>query len=282
MTVENNLVTIYFSKNRPLQLDLALNTNKQSCLEWENQNQIVLYKATSDRFTKAYEQLKREHPSVTFIKQVDFKKDLLKCLKRQKYVLFVVDDCIFTGDYSSDVICLALDTIKNALGFSLRLGTNTKYCYSLNKSNKIPEIKTVVTNLRKFNWTNNASGDFAYPLELSSSAYRIDDIIQLLEQSNYDSPNSLEWLMYVNLNFFKEFPVLLCYETSVAFCNPINKVQTENNNRSGKKSEYTLESLLKRYEKGERINSKMFYGFVSGGCHQETDIEFSSLKKESL
>src|SRR4030042_1966805 len=41
-----------------------------------------------------------------------------------------------------------------AIGFSLRLGKNTTYCYPLDKGQRLPEFQTIEQDILKYNWTN--------------------------------------------------------------------------------------------------------------------------------
>lgn len=278
MQTKNDTITIIFSKDRPLQLDLTLTTNKKHCLEGNIRNEFVIYKANDERYEKAYQQVAREHPAVQFIKEDNFKLDLLESIKRRKYVMFLVDDCIFTRKYSFNKIVSLLDICDGVLGFSLRLGYNTKICYPIRAENDIPYIQMLGTNIGAFSWRQAGLGDFSYPLEVSSSVYRVEDIKPLLENLAYNTPNSLEWVLSNSVTSFNHLQFLLCYETSPAFCNPINRVQTENNNRVGVNPKYSIENLITLYEAGYRIDPKIFDGFTSNGCHQEADIDFYNIK----
>lgn len=272
--VDKEVVVIYFSFNRPLQLDLTLKSNHHNCEE-SNYDEFVIYKSGDEKFEKAYSKLKSRHQFVRFIKETNFKQDLLFCLQNKKYVVFVVDDCIFTNNYSLVKICGLMEQFQNVLGFSLRLGKNTKVCYPINQKNQMPVfIPAFGDNTIMFDWTVAGNGDFAYPLEVSSSLYRIGDLLPLLENCDYDNPNSLEWIMACNTNYFQDYSYLACYETSVAFCDPINKVQNVNHNRAGSSGHYSPEMLLKIFEEGGKIDYSTFDGFVSNGCHQEVDLNF--------
>ena len=270
----NPFVTVIFSKDRPMQLDLTLRTNRKHCVEKNARNEIVLYKTSNDRYEKAYEQLSSEHPQVQFLKENNFKLNLYECIKKKSQVLFLVDDCIFTRKYSIDNISSFLDICDGVLGFSLRLGLNTKICYPLYIENDIPHMQKLGVNIYAFSWKEAGAGDFSYPLELSSSAYRIRDIKAIIEGLHYTNPNQLEWVMYNYVPKLVNKPFLLSYETSPAFCDPVNRVQEENNNRVGSNSEYSLENLLDLYEQGYRIDDEPFNDFISNGCHQERELTF--------
>ena len=60
----------------------------------------------------------------------------------------------------------------------------------------------------------------------------------------------------------------------MAFCNPVNKVQQVNWNRAGTNPDYSVESLLEKYEQGYLIDEILFHGYVSNGCHREVDLNF--------
>jgi len=267
-----NLVTIYFSKDRPLQLDLALSSNMVCSTDWFMQKEVVIYKASNKKYEKAYKQVSKENTQREFIKQGELKKDILKSLDKKEYVMFVVDDCIFTREYSIENIVSLMEKetySKELIGFSLRLGKNTKNCYPIGKENKIPDLVSVKNNMLIFTWLKAGLGDFSYPLEVSSSLYRVKDIQWLLEKGEYDTPNALESLLYANLGQFISRPKLACYETSVAFCSPLNKVNVGNTNRALEDPEYSTDNLLKKYESGKRICWTDFYHYVPDGCHQE-------------
>lgn len=270
--LEDKVLTVYFSKNRPLQLDLCLSSNQKQSLQWNSQKEVVIFKADTPSFYDAYMQVKEEHGSVLFFQENDFKKNLLDLIKGRDYLLFVVDDTIFTNPYSLRDICFAMDIFQGAVGFSLRLGQNTENCYPINMKNEIPLFQALGNDIYAINWTEVSVGDFGYPLELSSSFYRTKSIKTILDNCKYNTPNSLEWAMSQNLPLVKDLPFLLCYEKSVAFSNPINKVQLENNNRAGKSPENSVENLLEVYLKGGRIDYESFDGFLSDGCHQEIDL----------
>jgi hypothetical protein len=66
----------------------------------------------------------------------------------------------------------------------------------------------------------------------------------------------------------------LCYENSVTFCNPINKVQTVATNRAGSVVEYSSDHLAQLFESGYRIKVEAYTGFVPNACHQEVALNF--------
>ena len=116
-------------------------------------------------------------------------------------------------------------------------------------------------------------GDFAYPLELSSSVYRVSELLPQILSLSFNNPNTLESNMAQQARALRDrFPYLLCYERSVTFCNPLNMVQTVYPNRVRQGSEYSTERLAQLFEEGYRVNVESYKGFVSNACHQEVDL----------
>lgn len=264
------MITVLFSKDRAMQCDLAINSLKENCIGEHKVH--VLYACSNKRHEESYKTLMNEHPQIFFHKENNFKLDLLELVKDQDYVMFLVDDNIFTNNFNVYHILRLLNAHPESIGFSLRLGVNTTYCYSLDQEQEIPPCVKLADNILMFGW-GEAKADFNYPLELSSSIYKVKNILPILNNTDYSNPNGLEWNMACSSPMFKSTkPMLMCYEQSVAFCNPINKTQRVNNNRSGNKSEYSIESLLKLYESGIRIDYKKFNHYVPNGCHEEVEL----------
>ena len=300
MTNNNNIATLIFSKNRPLQLDLLLNTFYLNCLQPYLTDIYIVY-TYDDQYENSYNQLiqeqkEKERNNIQFINEsrfISFKSSFVYETKNYEYIMFLVDDNIFTNKFDLSQIKSLLEHNLDAVGFSLRLGKNTKNCYPLKKEQEIPKavghnyiinFSSICDLMDKgffpesdflvfaFNWTKSQL-DFSYPLEVSSSIYRIKDIRHLLENSRYKNPNELESQLYANLWQFYNKPKLLSYYRSVAFCAPMNKVQNVAlNNRSNNMNMFSQESMLTMYENGFRIDPVRFEGFVSNGCHQEVAL----------
>jgi hypothetical protein len=186
-----------------------------------------------------------------------------------------VDDTLFVRDFALQEAKDALAAAPAALGFSLRLGRNISHSYVHNQEQSLPVFATLEENILSFIW-KKAVLEFNYPLEVSSSIYRLADIQPLLETLSFENPNQLEGNMVKNVSkFSRNQPYLLCYETSVAFCNPVNKVQTLFDNRAGEKVSYSSEELAGMYEEGLRVRVEALSDFIPQACHQEVELHFS-------
>ncbi len=274
MKKKSQITGIIFSKDRPLQLDATLRSYFLNCQDTDKVTLRVLYITSSPYQQELYENLMQEYPTVEFIHENIFKNDLLKIISEYAYVLFLVDDAIFVREFQVTKILNVLEDDPEAIGFSLRLGKNTVYCYPLDKEQKLPEFQSVDKNIIKYDW-RNAEYDFGYSLEISSSIYRVNDIWPILSKHNYKSPNTLEETMTLHKSLFNVTkPMLLCYYTSIVFCNPINKVQSElPSNRSGTNTDYSTIILATLFREGSRIDVEHFSGYIPRSCHEELDLK---------
>lgn len=265
---------VIFSKDRAMQLDLCLNTLYKSIADVGLPLISVLYKA-SEKHKKSYETLKNEHPYVEYVEEKNFKSDLLKIVQNKRFVLFVTDDTVFVRKFYIRDFEEVLNVIPSALGISLRLGENTQYCYPLNAQQRVPKSYRLNYGLNFYHWLGQ-NYDFGYPLELSSSMYRVADIDGMLSQLDYNNPNELEALMFQNCQVYERImPFLVFPRISFAFANPINRVQNvAPANRFGNNAKYDPYSLLTDYENGCRIDYTKFEDFVTTGAHQEIDVEY--------
>jgi hypothetical protein len=302
---------LVFSRDRALQLEATLNSFLRCAGETAGLNLVVLYRASSPRLEAQYAQLSHDYAGrVRLVAEQDFRGQVLQILgealaaesaakrpaafskavanqpgdagsgtRRADFLLFLVDDTLFTMPFGFGTALEALAANPDALGFSLRLGRNTAYCYALGRPQSLPFFEELPKGVLKFHWTRG-DGDFGYPIEISSSIYRLETINGLVQGLNFDDPNSLESQMALQEGRFKRnVPALLCQERSVAFNNPINRVQHTFENRSGEAPQYSTDALARRFDLGQRINVAVLEGLVPSGCHQEVELEFEPTER---
>jgi len=199
---------------------------------------------------------------------------LLPVSDGDNHVLFLVDDNLFVRDFFINECVKALQTCHDTLGMSLRLGTNITYCYTVDQFQPQPKLNPIKNGILKFDWTTSEL-DFGYPLEVSSSIYRLRDIFPVIAIQPFSNPNELEYQLAVSANkFSQQMPYLLCPTQSYTFCNPVNVVQNFASNRAGSNAEYSNENLATLFDQGYRVNVPAYSGFVPEGCHQEVPLEF--------
>lgn len=255
----------------------------------------VIYRASDPDYVYGYKLIAKEFAGIMqidWVEESDFKKDLLAQVEegggekqgflrrffgsapsvRQPYVLFLVDDNLFIRDFSLKDVTRELEAARSVLGFSLRVGRNTTYCYSNRCDQRLPAFRETSGGILQFRWPGE-QGDFNYPLEVSSSVYRTADIIGLLRNLPYSNPNRLEQGLSVSSKFFSaRLPEMLCFQHSVAFCAPLNKVQSVLDNRSGSSEQYSSEALNQMFLEKMRIDIDKLNGFTPNSAHQEIEL----------
>jgi hypothetical protein len=287
---------VVFSKDRPLQLQATLESFLLQCEEAASTRVSIIYKASTDSFERAYARLRQQIKGsldIEWVKEGNFRRDLLRQLigteefphivrlfrwgqsvRKQSsfsYIAFLVDDCIFVHPFSLDSIVRALAENPRSIGFSLRLGKNTDYCYASNCRQQVPGFSKIGGAMR-FSWVKE-SYDFNYPLEISSSVYRSEDIAPLLAKPRYSKPNQLEQSLSLSTRQFADSKYeLLCFGRSAAFCAPVNKVQSVFENRAGSLRKNPSEELNSLFLRGYRINVASLSGFTPNSAHQEIDL----------
>jgi glycosyltransferase involved in cell wall biosynthesis len=269
------VTVVVFSKDRPLQLGATLSSLARHCVDPQTLQVHVLYTTSSAYQEGLYQELRLEHPGVVFRTEQRFKRDVEALVAGAEFVCFVVDDAIFVRDFSMRA---AIDGLKEddlAIGFSLRLGANTTYCYTMDAQQELPAFEARPSGILAYAW-HGASYDFGYPLELSSSIYRAADIRPLVRRFRFGNPNTLEAELAAKAASFEErLPRLLCFERSVAFCIPANIVQDVAPNRASARPDHSSEALAGVFERGARVDVAHYDKMANNACHQEVELRVS-------
>jgi hypothetical protein len=299
------MLGVVFSRDRAMQLDATLRSFSVHCRDHREVRLFVIYKATRDLIREQYVRLAQEDRDVNFMEEEDFRSDFLGLLSAQligrpiglfrralirrgawvgrvnnlgvtfdrlRHLLFLVDDSIFVRDFSLHEVCEVLDGHPEALGFTFHLGRNVTSCYSHSKPQSLPRFTQLEGRVLEFDWSS-AEDDFGYPMQLSGAVYRTSDLVPLLNTLPFENPNRLEAQMAARAHLFRrKEPCLLCYEQSVAFCNPINRVQTIYPNRVASTSDYSIERLAGMFEDGYRFKIEAYNGFVADGTAATQEI----------
>ena len=292
-----------------MQLDATLRSFLLHCADGADTKLTVLYHATSALYARQYAELAEAYclqTNLRFQSQVHFRQDVLSFLAvhadlrygadlyhrlarlhrrlgflgqpllrfgKPSYVFFLVDDNLFVSKFCLFDALRSLEREPQALGFSLRLGRNTTYCYTRDLPQSLPEFNTSGEDVLCFDWRRGEL-DFAYPLEVSSSIYRTADLLPLLNRKRFANPNQLESRLAESADQYIYRPLLLCLPKSVAFSNPINQVAERYQNRAGVIHTYSSHDLAVIFEKGMRVDVAVYTGFVPQGCHQEVELNF--------
>lgn len=257
---------IIFSKDRAAQLDLFLRSMKKYFKKFWDYQINILHTYSSDSYKEGYERLFGLHPdsNINFVKENDFKKDLLSLIDEKDEVsIFFVDDIVWKNPFSisSDAYQYFLEN-KEVLTLSLRLHMNLTYCYPARLNMKPPSNK-YQDGYFSFLWRGQM-GDYGYPMSLDGHFFKTKDILPLFTGLVYNNPNSLESIL--SIYPIPNKPKMLCLPESVIMNIPANRVQTFNQNIHGK---IPAEFLNTKFLEGYFIDIKPFEGFKNISCHQE-------------
>lgn len=272
--MNDKITGLIFSKDRAMQLQAVLESFIMHCGDPDRIQLKVLYKASRNSSHRLYDKLKSTFTNVTFINESAFRQQVIDITSESRHILFMVDDNIFVRDFKLADIIDNLTANPDAIGFSLRLGRNTCHNYNRNVDMTLPDFQIAADGILKYDWTDQKY-DFGYPLEVSSSVYRTEEILPLLQQLDFPNPNMLEGLMAANTNLYRQArSTLLCYNLSVTFCNPINLVQTVCTNKTGNNDQYSAENLAAMFAEGHSIDINQYNGLIPFGCHQDVELFF--------
>lgn len=262
---------IIFSKDRAPQLRLLIYSIQKNAPHAFNLN--VIYKHSNDSFKNGYEKVKNEFFSIcNFVEQTDnFKEDVINLLNSEsEYSCFFTDDDIIYKPFSMDEVKSTIASDDDVFCFSLRLGTNTTFCYAMNTPNVFKNYDQT-NDILKWDWTVHYL-DFGYPLSVDGHIFRTKDILKLTKKVGFTNPNTYE----AGLQIFDTFPKfkMASFEHSVLVNTPNNIVNTSFANRNGLTYGASVDGLNKDYLEGKiiELESMDFSNII--GCHQEIEFKY--------
>lgn len=244
---------IIFSKDRPAQLDLLLN----SILKNFNglfASVVVLYKATASEFDQGYDLIFELHQQTLMIPQQGFFNDTKQILDSHwSHVAFLTDDDLFYRPfryvpYPQE----ALDADPDLLTVSLRLGGNTTYCYPMRCEQMTPSGTEVSGDMLKYIW-RSGQWDFGYPASLDGNVWRRDDLQELLWGKEFSNPNELEDVLVKATKSARQ-KLTGIYQESCLVNIPANIVNTTHRNRHGETYPFAAYDLNREFLNGKRLS----------------------------
>jgi hypothetical protein len=261
---------IIFSKDRACQLELLLRSMKLFFMESSLCNVSILYKYSSDIFKKGYEKTKALYPEFKYILEENggFKRQMLELINEKCWcTMFFVDDIVFKDYFfiRSPELKVFLND-KSIACLSLRMCHRINYCYTEKRETPPP----IISDSNTWKWVG-LPGDWGYPNSLDSNIFRTSEIMHLMRTMDYCNPNTLEGT-WANHPPYDQ-PYMICFKESKIVNNPINKVQTANNNHCGNISAFEVNMA---YLKGNCIRLEPFIGIRNISAHQELPITFTN------
>lgn len=227
---------IIFSCDRAMQLENLLTSIKLCCNDLFDQI-TVLYNTTTEEFELGYNLLKSRYQHVRFIKETNFKTNVLDILKNSihRYTCLIVDDAIFYKKLPDNYKIKILHTFENnIISFILGVGRNTIWSMTANISFNFP-IKYKYNDYEDvylYNWKNDVrkTSEFECPFMLVGNIYETNLLYKYSNDIEFKKPNSYEikLQMFIQQFYRNVLPnMCACFKSSVVLHSPNNCVQKE-------------------------------------------------------
>lgn len=260
---------IIFSKDRACQLDLLLRSIKKLWPDYnDNRKNIIHIVWTASRlhYYESYRKLERIYgDEFVFTKQTKFYVNMEQLNENKPHTMFLVDDLVFKEPFTLD--CEEYEKFKkntDIMAMSLRLDTGINYCYTQNKPMTIPIFR--MKNI--WEWQGK-DYDWGYPWSIDGNIFRTEDLIKIIRNSRFFSPNAMESSL---IRYMPQRPYMICFDKAKVINNPANKVG-KFNNRYGK---IDFEFLNNKFLSGQRIALEPIIGMKSNSCHKEFEYIYEN------
>jgi len=235
----NETTCVVFSRDRPMQLDALLRSIRKYAPGVLGDLSVV-YKATADAFQMGYERLMSEWAGVVWRPEGTFRSDVRGSVGSRPLTVFHTDDDIYFGrvprfSIDDEVVC-----------FSLRLGLNVTYSYTLDRDEYVVEPLLGRASMT-WRWREQPLGTFRYPLALNGHVFRTDDVEAWLAGVEFGNPNELEHALQQFLD--KVPPKMRAFLRSKVVSIPANIVNETTPNRHG--GQYSVGELNERFLAGD-------------------------------
>jgi hypothetical protein len=252
-----DISVICFSKDRPLQLEAYLRSLRK--FSGQELPVIVLVKAEKP-FREAYKQLMKCFPWAKLIWEKHFMKQVLISLKKIQtpFVMFGCDDVFFKRPWDPSLVVETFNREPDLLCFSLRLGTEIRFCHPINGPSPPPSfIKE--DPLLVWNWREAKGIDWAYPFEMNCTVHRLKVVEHILDEMSrqkvdWGSPNRLEGKGMEYMRATRGVDLMASYPHAVANCLTVNRVQDEHLNPLYEGQDLNVHTLLDMWNRGFRLD----------------------------
>ena len=151
---------------------------------------------------------------------------------------------------------------------SLRMCRRYDYCYTMD----IPTPPPRLDRHRRWKW-RKSKGDWGYPMSLDGHVFRYADVLPILRQIDFRTPNTLENELARNPLVHR--PRMVCYEEAVVINLPVNIVQADWANRAGETHGADTARMNREYLAGRRVDLAPIYALrANRSCHHEMPIRW--------
>ena len=277
------ITAILYSKDRPLQLDLCLQSISKN---FDQASSVVVIYKCGDNYRESYETLKLEHPDTQFVEQESsiFKNtlDVISSSANDFICFFTDDDIVYqkVPEIRRDIL------LENRIEcFSLRMGLNITKRFHEGIAYSDTPIPSMLQRIDRQNicWmkTLREYGSYwSYSMSVDGHIFRKKEAEAMFDEMWYLSQRYVDWEQTPNRveSVMQRFwtggkDLIASLTESVVVNSPNNRVQDSHlSNRFGEAYSYDAETLLEKFLLGRRINiDKLDFGQIE--CpHTEINI----------
>lgn len=266
---------IIFSKNRACQLNLLLDSIKENAPLLFDKIKI-LYKADNESYLDGYNKIISKYPTITFFNEKSFKNDVIRLIDDNiEATTLMVDDAVVYNKIMARKTDIIKPVVEKNYIFSLRLGLNCVYSHPANKEYVIGEHE-IDGEYIIFDYTKQQVGDFKYPLSTDGHIFNTTLLKNLLVETNFNNPNTLEANLQVFVLINSLPKMVKCFTESKLVSIPVNLVNNTFNNRHGLEFPISEKELNERFITGESIDLKSLDFSTVNGPHKEIKYVFKT------
>ncbi len=289
-----------FSKGRASQLHLLLESIRENAPSLF-QNIDIIYTYYNWTYRKGYEILQNQAilPNITWMKETNFREQVLESMHKLPYSCCLVDDAIIYRKVNDDEISKIYKALEDpdTLSFLLGVGKNITYCYTAKCESPYPPL-TVHDGYATWNWrkVKNRSA-FRCPFMVVGNVYKTDtwfkyidgldpnkeDNVQgkMVKCGSLANPNCLEGALQFTYQYSNRISEvtenkLAMWNQSCVVVHPMNLVQTVSKNRT---CGMGVELLNRKYLSGNKMDLQSFDFSNVNSMHKEFNYKFTDADK---
>eukprot|EP00656_Telonema_subtile_P056899 TRINITY_DN9230_c0_g1_i1.p1 TRINITY_DN9230_c0_g1~~TRINITY_DN9230_c0_g1_i1.p1 ORF type:complete len:291 (+),score=59.95 TRINITY_DN9230_c0_g1_i1:200-1072(+) len=289
MAAEPAVTVICFSKDRSFQLRECLRTIQQFV---RGELSIHVLYTVRPEFEKSYDQIKSEYPEVEFVREEDFGEQLRHLVAEgADHVLLCCDDSLYFREVDMrNVVGVLAD--KQVVSYHLMLHPGLSFCHPQGKPSS-PPAAMMPAGTHSNKWIRlMGSLEWNYPWDLSSTVYRREDVVSMLEcivaQSGVQGishPNRLE-LSGMKAVLSGSAPegftgaLAACPVAPTAAAVVLNRVQEIFENPIYEETNQSVEDLEALFWEGRRFDTA-FYGAKEHNAMHIGDFVLEELSSQA-
>jgi len=217
----------------------------------------IIYTHTDGAYEKAYEILQNQNvlPNITWLKETNFREQVLESMRKRPYTCQLVDDAILYRKVSDEEISNIYRALEDpdVLSFLSGVGKNTTFCYTANCQAPHPNF-TNHKGYSTWNWREaKGRSEFRCPFMVVGNIYKTDTWFKYLDgiDPNEDyklgrgkiakcgdmaNPNHLEACLQLSYQYSDRISEvqenkLAIWDQSCIVVHPMNLVQTVSRNK---------------------------------------------------